>query len=200
MKRGQRPVVPRVHGLQHVQRLTAAALAHAAAHKVALERADAADWAEARLAEPPRDGVARVLMHSIAWQYFAPATQDRIAAALASVALSGLLTYDYSGSTLIESGSHLEERRWHITLDLERCRGVYSCLEVCPEAVFEKREDVRKTELAHDERCIRCGACVVQCPMDALYFEDQTGERVEPETIRRFKLNLLGRRSVAAPP
>lgn len=123
-----------------------------------------------------------------------------VAAALASVALSGLLTYDYSGSTPIEGGSHLEERRWHITLDLERCRGVYSCLEVCPEAVFEKREDVRKTELAHDERCIRCGACVVQCPMDALYFEDQTRERVEPETIRRFKLNLLGRRSVAAPP
>ncbi len=63
---------------------TAAALAHAAAHKVALERADAADWAEARLAEPPQGGVARVLMHSIAWQYFAPASQDRIAAALAS--------------------------------------------------------------------------------------------------------------------
>ena len=61
---------------------TAAALAHAAAHMVALERADAADWAEARLAEPPRAGVARVLMHSIAWQYFARATQDRIAAAL----------------------------------------------------------------------------------------------------------------------
>jgi len=62
---------------------TAAALTHAAAHQVALARADAADWAEARLAEPPRDGVARVLMHSIAWQYFARATQDRIAAALA---------------------------------------------------------------------------------------------------------------------
>ena len=123
-----------------------------------------------------------------------------VAAALASAALSGVLTYDYSGSTPIEGGSHFEERRWHITLDLERCRGVYSCVEVCPEAVFEKREDVHKTELAHDERCIRCGACVVQCPMDALYFEDAAGERVEPETIRRFKLNLLGKRSVAAPP
>ena len=63
---------------------TAAALAHGAVHKVALERADAADWAEARLAEPPQGGAARVFMHSIAWQYFAPATQDRIAAALIS--------------------------------------------------------------------------------------------------------------------
>ena len=122
-----------------------------------------------------------------------------LAAVVASGALVALLTYDYSGSTPIEGGSHFEERRWHITLDLERCRGVYSCVEVCPEAVFEKREDVRKAELAHDERCIRCGACVVQCPVDALSFEDPNGERVGPDVIRRFKLNLLGRRAVATP-
>ncbi len=45
---------------------------------------------------------------------------------------------------------------------------------------------------------MRCGACVVQCPMDALAFEDEEGRRVPPETIRRFKLNLLGSRSVDA--
>ena len=54
-----------------------------------------------------------------------------------------------------------------------------------------------KVELAHDDRCIRCGACVVQCPKDALYFEDQNGARIEPEAIRKFKLNLLGKRSVS---
>jgi hypothetical protein len=62
---------------------TAAAMAHAAAHPVALERADAADWSEARLAAPPRHGVTRVLMHSIAWQYFSEATQGRVDAAMA---------------------------------------------------------------------------------------------------------------------
>ena len=36
--------------------------------------------------------------------------------------------------------------------------------------------------------------------MDALAFEDETGRRVEPDTIRRFKLNLMGRRSVASEP
>ena len=61
---------------------TAAAFVHGAAHKVTLARADAADWAEARLAEPPEPGIVRVLMHSIAWQYFPKATQDRITAAL----------------------------------------------------------------------------------------------------------------------
>lgn len=121
-----------------------------------------------------------------------------IAAPLAAIAISALLTFDYSGSTPIEGGSHFKEARWHITLDLDRCKGVYFCWQVCPEACFEKREDVRKVELAHSDRCIRCGACVVQCPTDALSFEDERGRRIEPATIRRFKLNLLGQRTVDA--
>jgi len=119
-------------------------------------------------------------------------------AAAAGVALTALLTFDYAGSTPTEGGSHFEERRWHIALDLDRCRGVYSCWEVCPEACFKKRPERRQVDLAHDDRCIRCGACVVQCPMDALSFEDEEGHRIEPDSIRRFKLNLLGRRSVDA--
>ena len=73
---------------------------------------------------------------------------------------------------------------------------MFRCFEVCPEACFEKREAERVVELAHEERCVRCGACVVQCPRDALFFEDGAGRRIEPQTIRRFKLNLMGRRSV----
>jgi NAD-dependent dihydropyrimidine dehydrogenase PreA subunit len=118
------------------------------------------------------------------------------AAALAPPLLVALLTFDYPGSTPIEGGSHFEQRRWNIAFDPERCEGVYRCWEVCPEACFEKREDIRKVELAHDERCIRCGACVVQCPKDALFFEDADGAHIEPDVIRRFKLNLMGSRSV----
>ena len=150
------------------------------------------------------------------------------AGALASVGLSLLLTFDYTGSTPTHGGSHFEEHRWHIALDAERCRGVYSCWEVCPEACFEKPPEAEELDdlgalrgpgsrdrrqagarvgprgrpaivLAHDERCIRCGACVVQCPFDALAFEDEDGQRIDPDTIRRYKLNLLGRRSVEAP-
>ena len=125
------------------------------------------------------------------------------AAAIASALLTAILSYDYSGSTPIEGGSHFEERRWSITLDRERCEGIYSCWEVCPKACFEKSVpesagDRRKVDLAHAEHCICCGACIVQCPEDALYFEDEKRERVEPDTIRRFKLNLMGRRAVAA--
>ena len=66
---------------------TMAALDHAAISPVAVEGAEAADWAEERLSRDPRHevaaGVARVLMHSITWQYFPEATQRRIADALA---------------------------------------------------------------------------------------------------------------------
>jgi ferredoxin len=119
-----------------------------------------------------------------------------VAAAVASVALVGLLTFDYSGSTPIEGGSHFESRLWRITLDRERCVGVFSCWEVCPEACFEKRSEVRKVDLAHAERCVQCGACIVQCPEDALYFTDDAGRRIDPQVIRRYKLNLLGKRGV----
>jgi NAD-dependent dihydropyrimidine dehydrogenase PreA subunit len=126
---------------------------------------------------------------------------DGAAAALATAAgaalfVSALLTYDYTGSTPIAGGSHFEERRWTIAFDLERCDGIFRCWEVCPEACFEKLEGERKVALAHDDRCIRCGACVVQCPQDALFFEDEAGARIEPDVIRKYKLNLLGRRSV----
>jgi hypothetical protein len=68
----------------HVQRIER--LAHAlkilSAHPPRLEQGDAPDWIEARLAEPQADGVTRVLMHSIVWQYIAPEGQAQITAAM----------------------------------------------------------------------------------------------------------------------
>ena len=125
-------------------------------------------------------------------------TAALVAAVVAPAFVFALLTFDYTGSTPTEGGSHFEERKWTITLDADLCEGVFRCWEVCPEACFEKHEDTRKVELAHDERCIRCGACIVQCPKDALFFEDEAGARIEPDVIRKFKLNLLGKRHVDA--
>jgi NAD-dependent dihydropyrimidine dehydrogenase PreA subunit len=124
-------------------------------------------------------------------------------AALAAVVLASILTYDYAGSTPVEGGSHFEERAWHVALDLERCQGAYSCWQVCPAACFEKpaaseQESDRRVRITHAERCLRCGACIVQCSLDALAFEAPGGSRIEPDVIRRFKLNLMGQRSVDA--
>lgn len=43
-----------------------------------VDRADAADWIERRLAVEPQPGVTRVVLHSIAFQYFAPEAQERV--------------------------------------------------------------------------------------------------------------------------
>lgn len=58
------------------------AIAMMRAGGVRLERADAADWVEARLAEPQEEGVTRVLVHSVVWQYLPDAVANRIRAAM----------------------------------------------------------------------------------------------------------------------
>lgn len=59
-----------------------ASIAAVREHGVRLERADAADWIEARLAEPQAAGVTRVLMHSVVWQYLPEPVAARIRAAM----------------------------------------------------------------------------------------------------------------------
>jgi hypothetical protein len=60
-----------------------AALAIAAEDPPEVEPGEAADWLEARLAEPRQAGLTRVVLHSIAFQYFPEATKARVAAAMA---------------------------------------------------------------------------------------------------------------------
>jgi NAD-dependent dihydropyrimidine dehydrogenase PreA subunit len=118
------------------------------------------------------------------------------AAAGIALGLAWLLSFDYQGSTPNHAVDHFHEADFRIHLDTERCTGAFVCLEVCPEGVFEREENRKKVTLAHPEQCVRCAACIVQCPRDALYLEDGKNNRVTPETIRRFKLNLLGRRAI----
>jgi hypothetical protein len=56
-----------------------AALAIAADHPPRVEKADAAEWIEAVLAIAPEPGVTRVVMHSVAFQYFGAEAQARVA-------------------------------------------------------------------------------------------------------------------------
>jgi len=61
-----------------------AAIGMIRARPVSLDQGDAADWIEAQLAIPQAEGVTRVLMHSVMWQYMPPASQARIDAAMAA--------------------------------------------------------------------------------------------------------------------
>jgi hypothetical protein len=56
-----------------------AALAIAAVDPPRVDRGDAADWLDARLTEPAPSGITRVVFHTVAFDYFPPATQARIA-------------------------------------------------------------------------------------------------------------------------
>jgi hypothetical protein len=58
-----------------------AALDIAAAFPITVDRADAAEWVSAQLAEP-HTGLATVVMHSVFWQYLSPDTQASIVADL----------------------------------------------------------------------------------------------------------------------
>ena len=104
------------------------------------------------------------------------------------------LGIDLLGSTpVFKSGLH-EDRRLEVVLDEERCRGAAHCVDTCPRDCHEVDRDLHRTLMPRIERCVQCGACIVQCPFDALQFRSPKGEVITPDTIRKFKLNLMGRR------
>ncbi len=108
-----------------------------------------------------------------------------------------VLGIDVTGSTPVYKGGLQADRRLRIALDEDLCRGVGACEDVCPTNVFVIEPDRHLASLPRIDACVQCGACIVQCPYDALHFRGPLGDRVTPETVRRFKLNLLGQRRVA---
>jgi NAD-dependent dihydropyrimidine dehydrogenase PreA subunit len=107
-----------------------------------------------------------------------------------------VLSMDLMGSTpTYKSGLH-EDSLLRVILDKEKCRGAGLCEEVCPRNCYRMSTDRHVATMPGAVRCVQCGACIVQCPFDALYFRSPKGEIIPPESIRRFKLNLLGKRLV----
>jgi hypothetical protein len=85
-----------------------AALALAAVDPPRVEPGDAADWLEARLDGRQEAGVTRVVLHSIAFQYFPESTKARIAAAMQSAGAGATLAaplawirYEHDGGEAI---------------------------------------------------------------------------------------------------
>lgn len=120
-----------------------------------------------------------------------------IAVSGASLAAIAILSIDLAGITPWY-GSYINtfHNQAHIELVAERCTATAQCIEVCPRAVLEMDERQHKVEIKKPDWCIQCGACIVQCPTDALRFRYDDGRIVEAPTIRRTRMNMLGRRSV----
>lgn len=133
----------------------------------------------------------------VVYGYLASLTPDFILRwSMLSLAIVLILSMDLMGSTPVyKSGLH-KDRLFKVVLDKEKCRGVGFCEQVCPRGCYKlvKLDKTRKAILDAG-KCVRCGACIVQCPFDAIRFKTPEGE-ITPETIRKFKLNLMGKRAV----
>jgi ferredoxin len=58
-------------------------------------------------------------------------------------------------------------------LDPERCINCKRCLQVCPHAVFTEGPD--HVELAEPASCMECGACALNCPVQAITVQSGVG-------------------------
>ncbi len=105
-----------------------------------------------------------------------------------------ILGVDLPGSTPLLLSGFREEKSFKVALDREKCRGAGFCKMVCPQNCFGREEHSSKASFARADKCVRCGACIVQCPFDALVFTDKEGKRIPPDHIRRYKINLMGKR------
>lgn len=112
-----------------------------------------------------------------------------------SLAILLLISIDLMGSTPVyKSGLH-EDRYLKVVLNKDKCKGAASCEAVCPKNCFDVKKG-RSATIPRLDDCVQCGACIVQCPFDALYFESPNGEILSPESIREYKLNLIGKRLI----
>jgi NAD-dependent dihydropyrimidine dehydrogenase PreA subunit len=55
-----------------------------------------------------------------------------------------------------------------IHFDVEKCSGVWQCYEVCPVGCWTPDRPHRKVIFHDPQKCIACGACVLQCPEKAI--------------------------------
>ena len=61
-----------------------------------------------------------------------------------------------------------ELRNLKIHFSPEKCKGIWQCYEVCPVGCWTP-DRTRRLVVFHDpDKCIACGACVLQCPEDAI--------------------------------
>ena len=109
---------------------------------------------------------------------------------LAVLGVAVVLGFDLDGTTPLQPGATVAyyARRWPgilklwaligydlekpftLKVDVRRCRGCRTCVEVCPRGVFElyRLDSRQKSRVAWSRACVQCTACVKQCPEQAI--------------------------------
>jgi NAD-dependent dihydropyrimidine dehydrogenase PreA subunit len=127
------------------------------------------------------------------------ATPDHHAAVIAAAGFLAMavLSINLAGTTpWYASSINSFHNKPQVELVADRCTGAAECVQVCPREVLKMIGRRRKVEIRNSDQCIQCGACIVQCPEDALRFRYGDGRVVEATMIRRTRLNLLGQRKI----
>ena len=137
---------------------------------------------------------------TILWISGGTSVRDLSLTGAAAVVAMAMLSIDLAGTTPWY-GSYINtfRNKAHIDLVADRCTGASECIQVCPRNVFRINGLKRKVEVVRPDDCIQCGACIVQCPRDALRFRYDDGRIVEPATIRKTRMNMVGRRTIQLP-
>jgi len=60
-----------------------------------------------------------------------------------------------------------------LTLDAEKCIGCGRCVEVCPHCVFVFLG--HQIVIENFNACMECGACMVNCPAEAIFVDAGVG-------------------------
>jgi NAD-dependent dihydropyrimidine dehydrogenase PreA subunit len=72
-------------------------------------------------------------------------------------------------SSLTENLYHARTlRKLRIHFYPEKCKGVWQCYDVCPIGCWTPDRSNRVVIFHDPQLCIACGACVLQCPEDAI--------------------------------
>jgi NAD-dependent dihydropyrimidine dehydrogenase PreA subunit len=61
-----------------------------------------------------------------------------------------------------------ELRHLQIHFYPDKCTGTWQCYDVCPVGCWTPDYDRRVVDFHDPDRCIACGACVLQCPEEAI--------------------------------
>lgn len=62
----------------------------------------------------------------------------------------------------------LGKKSTHVEVVEDKCISCHMCDIVCPAGVFGLNNDTRKYEVVNLDACLACGACIENCPTDAI--------------------------------